>query len=468
MHMQSFLCVSNPFNSFQKKKVRDTMKNKKTLQKNLGVLAVITLVVGSVIGAGVFFKPYAIYQATGGAPGMGMLAWIIGGIASIFAALTFAEIAVMIPRTGGMVAYLSEAYGDNLGFLAGWMQTIIFYPAFLAGYGVTVGTELATYVGDAYALPIAMAVIIILVLFNILGSKTASRVQILFTFCKLIPLFLLMLFGFILGKGTNSVFTPIIAEGTRPAAVLGSTLLAVLFAFEGWTNVGAIAGEMKNPGRDLPRAIIGGVSIIMFVYLIINIAYLWVMPASELMHLSSPAAAVATSIFGSTGGMLIKIGIIVSVIGAANGFLMSGSRVAYQLAEQKMLPFSRTFSKISNTHVPANSIWLIGFLACIYSVSGRFDMLTNLAVFSCWIFYTLTFFAVILLRKTKPDAPRSYRVPFYPVIPILAIISGLYVIISQLFLSGKDARILSLFSVGVTLLGLPIYMLAKRFYKKEK
>ena len=413
------------------------MESQQGLKKNLGVATATSIVIGCVIGAGVFFKPYAIYQSTGGAPGMGMLAWVFGGIASILAALTFAEVAVLIPRTGGMVAYLGEAYNEKIGFLAGWMQTVIFYPAFLAGYGVTVGRELGEYVGAQYAMPIAMAVILALVALNTLGSKTAGGIQVVSTICKLIPLVLLMVFGFIAGSGENPIFTPMVAEGKSTGAVLGSTLLAVLFAFEGWTNVGAIAGEMKRPSRDMPLAIVGGVSIIMAVYFIINMAYLWVLPADELMNIQSPASAVAMKIFGPTGGTLIKVGIIISVIGAANGFLMSGSRVAYQLAADKTLPFSAALSRLNGNHVPANSIILIGALACVYSLSGQFDMLTNLAVFSCWIFYTLTFACVIKLRRTHPELERKYKVPLYPVIPILAILSGVYVVISQLFLSGK-------------------------------
>ena len=443
------------------------MDNNHGLKKNLGVTTAISIVVGCVIGAGVFFKPYAIYQATGGAPGMGLLAWVFGGLASILAALTFAEVAVLIPKTGGMVAYLSEVYNEKVGFLAGWMQTVIFYPAFLAGYGVTVGRELGEYVGGQYALPIAMAVIIILVALNALGSKTAGGIQVVSTICKLVPLVLLMVFGFILGKGDNPIFTPMVAEGKNAGAVLGSTLLAVLFAFEGWTNVGAIAGEMKNPSKDLPRAIVGGVSIIMAVYFIINVAYLWVLPADEMMNLESPASAVAMKIFGPTGGLLIKVGIILSVIGAANGFLMSGSRVAYQLAKQNTLPCSRALCKLNGNQVPANSIILIGLLACIYSISGQFDMLTNLAVFSCWIFYTLTFMCVMKLRKTHPELERKYKVPLYPVVPILAILSGLYVILSQLFLSGRDATLLSIGSIVITLIGLPIYIAVKKHYAKQ-
>jgi len=219
---------------------------------------------------------------------------------------------------------------------------------------------------------------------------------------------------------------------------------------------------MKNPGRDLPRAIVGGVSIIMAVYFVINMAYLRVLPAHELMQLESPAASVAQILFGTMGGTIIKAGIIVSVMGAANGFLMSGSRVAYHLAEQRMLPGGATLSRLNANQVPANCVVLIGVLACLYSLSGEFDMLTDLAVFSCWIFYTLTFVCVIKLRKTHPHLERKYKVPLYPVIPLLAIISGLYVIVSQLFLSGARAQLLSVCSIGVTLLGLPVYWLAKR------
>ena len=432
------------------------------LKKELGVATATSIVVGCVIGAGVFFKPYAIYQATGGAPGMGILAWIIGGLISIFAALTFAEVAVLIPRTGGMVTYLSEVYNEKIGFLAGWMQVVIFYPAYLAGYGVKVGSELSEYVGSQFALPIAIAVIAVLVLLNTRGSKSAGGMQVVSTACKLIPLALLMVFGFIKGSGGNPVFTPLVAEGKSAGGVMGTTLLAVLFAFEGWTNVGTIAGEMKNPGKDLPRAIVGGVSIIMAVYLVINLAYLRVIPANELMNLESPAAAVATKLFGQSGGTLIKVGIIISVIGAGNGFLMSGSRVAYQLAVQNTLPGSKSLASLNNRQVPANSIYLIGVLACLYSLSGEFDLLTDLGTFACWIFYTLTFCCVIRLRKTHPEWERKYKVPGYPVIPALAILSGVYVMISQLFMAGQRGLIMSLCSIAITLIGLPVYLLVKR------
>ncbi len=388
---------------------------------------------------------------------MGVLAWVFGGLLSLFGALTFAEVAILIPKTGGMVAYLSEAYDRRLGFLAGWMQVVIFYPSFLAGYGVKVGSELAEYLGPQFELPIALAVIAALTLVNCRGSRTAGGMQVVSTVCKLVPLVLLIVFGLAWGTSTRPLLTPLVGAHKSVGGVLGSTLLAVLFAFEGWTNVGAIAGEMKDPARDLPRAIVGGVAIIMAVYLAINIAYLRVIPANELMQLESPAAAVATKLFGQAGGTLIKVGIIVSVIGAGNGFLMAGSRVTYLLAQERTLPASERLGALNERQVPAYSIMLIGALACLYSLSGEFDLLTDLGVFSCWVFYTLTFACVMHLRRTHPEWERVYRVPGYPVVPVLAILGGSYVIVSQLFLSGSQALLMSVASIVITLAGLPVY-----------
>ena len=434
----------------------------KEMKKNMGVLSATSIVVGCVIGAGVFFKPYAIYQATGGAPGLGLLSWILGGVISILGALTFAEIAVMIPRTGGMVTYLGEVYDRRIGFLAGWMQVVIFYPAYVAGYGVKVGTELTSIFGVNISLPVALLVITGIVVLNVIGSGTAGKFQVISTVCKLIPLVLITIVGFIIGGSREPLLTPVIGGGVSAGSALGTTLLAVLFAFEGWTNVGTIAGEMKKPAKDLPKAIVGGVSIIMAVYLLINLAYLKVIPASELMHLESPAAAVAAKLFGNAGGTIITIGIIVSVIGAGNGFLLSGSRVAYYLAAENMLPFSQRLAKLNKNLVPANSIILIGTLAALYSLIGQFDLLTDIGTFSCWIFYTLTFLCVIRMRRKVPQAERKYKVPGYPVVPILAIAGGAYVVFSQLFLSGARGRLMSLASVGITLIGLPVYLLVQK------
>ena len=431
------------------------MENKQ-LQTNLGIAAALSTVVGMVIGGGVFFKPQAVYTLTGGAPGLGILAWIIAGIMTITAGLTAAEVSAAIPKTGGMMVYIEEIYGKKLGFLTGWMQTVLFFPATAAAIAVMFGQQAALLLNNSsLVMPMSIGVILLIGILNTFGSKTSGAIQTVSTVCKLIPLGLIIVFGFIKGSGDNPIMNPLVAEGIRPMGIIGQLLVAILFAYDGWINVGALAGEMKNPGKDLPQAIIGGLSIVMAINVVINLAYLWVLPASELAQYASPASIVAEKIFGPVGGKLINVGILVSVFGCLNGYLLTGPRIPYTLANQKLLP--ATFGKLNKNGVPANATLFMVVLSVIYALSGQFNLLSDLSMFAIWAFYTLTFIGVIKLRKTQPDLERPYKVPFYPVIPIISICSGLFVVIDQLFLAGMKSSMISLGGVIVTLIGLPVY-----------
>ena len=431
------------------------MENKQ-LQKNLGIAAALSTVVGMVIGGGVFFKPQAVYTLTGGAPGLGILAWIIAGIMTITAGLTAAEVSAAIPKTGGMMVYIEEIYGKKLGFLTGWMQTVLFFPATAAAIAVMFGQQAALLLNNSsLVMPMSIGVILLIGILNTFGSKTSGAIQTVSTVCKLIPLGLIIVFGFIKGSGDNPIMNPLVAEGIRPMGIIGQLLVAILFAYDGWINVGALAGEMKNPGKDLPKAIIGGLSIVMAINVVINLAYLWVLPASELAQYASPASIVAEKIFGPVGGKLINVGILVSVFGCLNGYLLTGPRIPYTLANQKVLP--AMFGKLNKHGVPANATLFMVVLSVIYALSGQFNLLSDLSMFAIWAFYTLTFIGVIKLRKTQPDLKRPYKVPFYPVIPIISICSGLFVVIDQLFLAGMKSSMISLGGVIVTLIGLPVY-----------
>lgn len=431
------------------------MENKQ-LQKNLGIAAALSTVVGMVIGGGVFFKPQAVYTLTGGAPGLGILAWIIAGIMTITAGLTAAEVSAAIPKTGGMMVYIEEIYGKKLGFLTGWMQTVLFFPATAAAIAVMFGQQAALLLNNSsLVMPMSIGVILLIGILNTFGSKTSGTIQTVSTVCKLIPLVLIIVFGFIKGSGDNPVMSPLVAEGISPMGIIGQLLVAILFAYDGWINVGAIAGEMKNPGKDLPKAIIGGLSIVMAINVVINLAYLWVLPASELAQYASPASIVAEKIFGPVGGKLINVGILVSVFGCLNGYLLTGPRIPYTLANQKVLP--AMFGKLNKHGVPANATLFMAVLSAIYALSGQFNLLSDLSMFAIWAFYTLTFIGVIKLRKTQPDLKRPYKVPFYPVIPIISICSGLFVVIDQLFLAGMKSSMISLGGVIITLIGLPVY-----------
>ena len=438
------------------------MENNK-LQKNLGFAAALSTVVGMVIGGGVFFKPQAVYTLTGGAPGLGMIAWVIAGVMTIAAGLTAAEISAAIPKTGGMMVYIEEIYSKKLGFLTGWMQVVLFFPATIAALAVMFGQQSAGLIGnESLVLPITIGVILLISVLNSLGSKTGGLIQTVATIGKLIPLALIIVFGFIKGSGDNAILTPMVGEGVSTGGVIGSLLVAILFAYDGWINVGAIAGEMKNPGKDLPKAIVGGLSLVMAVYLLINVAYLWVLPANELAQYSSPASAVAEAIFGPFGGKFITVGILISVFGALNGYLLTGPRILFTLGTQKSLPASNFFGNVNKNGVPANATLTMGVVACLYALTGQFNLLTDLSMFAVWAFYVLTFIGVFKLRKDQPNLERPYKVPLYPFIPMIAIAGGLFVVVSQLLLSGFTNTMISLGGVVITLIGLPIYSFVQK------
>ena len=438
------------------------MENNK-LQKNLGFAAALSTVVGMVIGGGVFFKPQAVYTATGGAPGLGMIAWVIAGVMTIAAGLTAAEISAAIPKTGGMMVYIEEIYSKKLGFLTGWMQVVLFFPATIAALAVMFGQQSAGLIGnESLVLPITIGVILLISVLNSLGSKTGGLIQTVATVGKLIPLALIIVFGFVKGGGNNPILTPMVGEGVSAGGVVGSLLIAILFAYDGWINVGAIAGEMKNPGKDLPKAIVGGLSLVMAVYLLINVAYLWVLPANELAQYSSPASAVAEAIFGPFGGKFITVGILISVFGALNGYLLTGPRILFTLGTQKSLPASNFFGSVNKNGVPANATLTMGVVACLYALTGQFNLLTDLSMFAVWAFYVLTFIGVFKLRKDQPNLERPYKVPLYPIVPGIAIVGGGFVLINQLFMAGSGPRMVALAGIGITLIGLPIYLIMTR------
>ena len=429
---------------------------KKQLQKNLGAAAALSTVVGMVIGGGVFFKPQAVYEITGGGPGLGMIAWVLAGIMTITAGLTAAEVSAAIPKTGGMMVYIEEIYGKKLGFLTGWMQSVLFFPATIAALAVMFGQQSAGLLGnDGLSLPLALGVILLIAVLNTLGSKTSGLIQTVSTVGKLLPLALIIVFGFIKGQGNNPVMSPMVAEGLSPMSVIGQVLIAILFAYDGWINVGAIAGEMKDPGKDLPKAIVGGLSLVMAVYVVINLAYLWVLPADQLAQYASPASAVAEQIFGPMGGKFVTVGILVSVFGALNGYLLTGPRITYTLGAAKTLPAA--LGKLSANGSPVNATLAMAVLSCVYALSGQFNLLTDLSIFAVWVFYTLTFIGVIKLRKDQPNLHRPYKVPLYPIVPIVAIACGVFVVVNQLFLSGMTNTMISLGGLVITLIGLPVY-----------
>lgn len=283
-------------------------------------------------------------------------------------------------------------------------------------------------------------------------------IQAISTIAKLIPLVLIIIFGFMHDSEVTFRLFPMSVEDHPFLTSLGSGLVATMFSYDGWIHVGNIAGEMKNPKRDLPKAIVLGLSIVMGIYLMINVAYLLVMPAATLAVTATPASDVASVIFGPMGGKFITIGILISVFGTINGYTMMGMRIPYVMAVENKLPFSSWFAKLNKSGVPYNAGAFIAFISIIMIFSGQFNQLTDMLVFIIWIFYTLTFIAVFILRKREPELPRPYKIPLYPFIPAVAILGGCFILINTLITQPLNAGI----GLFLTAIGLPIYYLRRR------
>jgi APA family basic amino acid/polyamine antiporter len=409
-----------------------------------------------VIGSGIFFKPGIVFRNAGSAS-MGLMAWLLGGIITLAAGLTVAEIAAAMPRTGGLYAYLSEIYGRIWGFLLGWVQTLIYTPGAMAAQAIVFTTQLTLFfpMSPGTQKLVALAAIALLVGLNCLSTKQGGALQAVATVGKLVPIILIIVVGLLRGSGGRIVPDVPLTGGIG----LGAAILATLWAYDGWIAVTNVAAEVHNPGRLLPRAIISGIGLVTVVYVGINVAMLRVLPVGVLASSATPAADVAKALFGPTGATLIAIGILVSIFGALNGYTLTGARVPFAMAQADNLPFARLFGHVHPRFgTPAATLLLEGFLSIFYVLIGSFNRLTDLVVFVLWVFFAMALVGVYLLRVRQPDLPRPYRVPLYPVLPAIALIGGLYILVSTLINAPGDA----LFGLGLTALGFPAFWLLER------
>lgn len=430
----------------------------KNLKKSITFSQAISIVVGVIIGSGIFLKTGAVFQ-NAGSPYMGILAWFIGGIITLTSALTIAEISSAIPETGGIYAYLKILYGDVWAFLLGWVQTIIAYPASAAALAIAFATFATFFVPltDMGQKLLAIFILLFVVAMNIVATKFGGMIQLVSTIGKLIPLVVIIVFGLI--KGTANDFN-FISTTVGPSLGFGAALLGTLWAYDGWAGVTTIAGELENPSKNLPRAIILGVSSVIAVYVIFNLALLKVMPMSEIINSSKPASDAATILFGQGGAIFVTGGILVSVFGALNGYILTGARVPLAMGERGQLPFSNFLKQIHpKFNTPANSLIVISILAVLYILSGSFSALTDLTIFILWIFFVMTVLGIFILRRRKDIKEAQYKVPLYPIVPLIGALGGTYILYSTL----ASSPVNSLIGIGIALLGLPFY-----FYLENK
>lgn len=441
---------------------------KQALNQTIGFTAALATVMGTVIGAGVFFKADPVTHATG-STGLTMLAWLVGGLITICAGLTAAELAAAIPETGGMMRYIDHTYGSLAAFLLGWAETTVYFPANIAALSIVFATQCINLFSWSahWQIPIAIIVGLSLTILNFFGSRVGGLFQSFTTVFKLIPLVIIIVFGLI-HPGSNAVHVSLF-DVTRSngsgsfLSALGSGVLATLFAYDGWIHVGNIAGELKHPERDLPRSILIGLTGTMVVYLLVSAVFVLVLPINQIAGNPNAASEVARVLFGGVGGKIITIGILISVYGGINGYTMTGMRIPYAMALENRLPFSRQLRSLSKTGAPVVSGLVQISIAIVMMFMGGFNTLTDMLVVVIWIFYILTFIAVFILRKREPELNRPYRTLGYPVIPVIAILGGIFIVVNTLF----TQTMLTLIGIGITLLGLPVYYYLNNKYPTE-
>lgn len=428
------------------------------LTKSMNVFQGIMYVIGLVIGSGVFLKPAVVLRNTGSTSGA-ILMWMFGGVVTIAAALTVAEIAAYIPKQGGLYTYLSELYGDTVGFLFGWVGTLINSPGSVGALAIACATFSTFFIpmNSTQQKCLAIFLVVLLVTAQIISTKYGIWLQTAATIGKLVPIAAIAIFGLINGTAHNVSFESV---GAMKSAGAGVALLGVLWAYDGWLSCCTLAADMKEPEKNIPKAIVVGILFVMAVYIAFNAAIFFVLPGSAAAASEKIGVDVCIRLFGTKGATFITIGMMLSVFGALNGMVTCGSRYTFAMGERKHLPGAKTLCSIHpKLGTPVNALIFQGVISIFYILSGTFNSITDLIVFALWIFYTLGVVGVFILRKKMPRNPKLYHVPLFPVVPIIGIAGGAYLMFSTL----KESPSSAMLGIGLTLLGLPIY-----FYCKNK
>ena len=425
------------------------------LNRSLGLISSLSLVIGTVIGSGIFFKQAAVLDYAH-STNLALVAWLVGGLITMASGLTIAEIGSQMPHTGGLYVYLEKIYGKFWGFLAGWMQIIVYGPTLIAA----LGSYLATLLVAFFDLPktstplLAVIVIALIAAFNLLSNRYGAAFQVITTIGKLLPIAAIIIFGLLFGKANafNQVAT---TSGSVTLNGFGMAILATLFAYDGWVLIANMGGEIKNPQKLLPKAIVFGIGLVLIIYMLVTAGIFRVVPASLIHRLGDQAAAhFATIAFGQVGGKLLNIGIIISIAGCINGKVMTFPRIMYAMAKNDELPFSKQLAYLNKRmRTPMVATLTVCSIAALMAVTVDADRLSELCIFTIYLFYVLAFFGLFKLRRLKTASP--FRVPLYPFTPIVAILGGVFVLVSELN-SDLTGVLASIFFVA---LGIPVYLI---------
>jgi len=477
------------------------MASHKQLTRSLGLNTSIAIVVGGIIGSGIFMKP-SLMASQLGSPTLLIAVWIVAGIITLFGALSNAEVAAMIPETGGQYIFFQKMYGEFIAFLYGWAAFAVFNTAGVASIAYVLGTyteyfitlpRFSTevehslrlhipFIGSIYPLEnmgvkaITILVVMGLTWINYRSTRSGGNLQVVFTGIKVLAMVALVVGLFSSAAGSLKNFTtPSTIINPEGWALLGALIAATSGAFwgyDGWNNITFIAGEIKNPQQNIPKSLLIGLLLCIGTYTLITLAYLYVLPIDAVASSSLVASDAATIVMGSIGGGIIALMVIISTFGTTNGNVLATARVTFAMANEKQF-----FAWVGCVHptfqTPGNSLWLHGLWTSALVLSGSFDMLTDMLIFVSWLFYGLSATGIFILRKKMPQAERPYKVWGYPWIPAVFVIFTAFFLIMTLvndivnYLNGSSQLINSLLGLLLTALGIPLYWYFKRLRSAE-
>ena len=447
-----------------------------TLKRALGIWSAAAIVVGTVIGSGIFLVPKTMIQNVG-SPGMVFVVWVFGGLLSLFGALSYGELSAALPEAGGEYVYLREAYGPFWGFIYGWTQLWVAKSGSIATLATGFFLYLANFqpalervwiviplpIGDAgkpleirYGQLLAIVVILLLGLLNYFGVKVGGDVQVVVTVIKVGLIAAIIVIGLTWPSGSVGNFNTSVPTAGGIAGFFAA-LVAALWAYDGWNNVSMVGSEIKNPQRNLPLALILGTLVVVIIYLLTNVAYFYVLPSQAVAATDRVAGEMMRRVLGNLGADAVSIAAMISIFAALNGSILSGSRVPFAIARDRL--FFRSVAHIHPVHrTPSVSILLLTLWAALLVLSGRYDDLFNYVIFASAILYGMATASVIVLRRKRPDLPRPYRTIGYPFVPVLFIVGISCMIVSTLRSRPRE----SLMGLALIALGVPFYLYWRR------
>lgn len=432
-----------------------------TLLRALGPWSSVSVVAGSVIGSGVFLVASDIARAVPDVA-TGLSVWLVAGLLTFLGGLVFSELGAMLPGAGGQYVYLKEAFGTRVGFLFSWTHILILAPGTVAALAVAFGQFTGGIIplSELQVKLVATAAIVALTYVNLRGVLKAAHVLNALTSLKVLSLVALAACGlyFLVGGSIASGGAP--AAATPPTFSLpayGVALIAAFWAYDGWSGLAQVAGEVHEPHRNIPFGYIAGLALVGVLYLGVNFAYTRVLSPEQIAASTFVGADVAFAIGGAWAKGLVAIAVVVSTLGCLNAAILTGARAAYAVAEDSVFPAA--FQRIHpETRVPGPALILQGVVSIALAWSGSYNQLFTYVVAAAFIFYSLTAVALIHLRRTQPARERPYRVPLYPALPIA------YIVLCAVFIVNtfRETPRESLVGIGIVCLGFPAFALLKR------